>query len=273
MRKLAAMVLCGIFAAAALAQDRATGTNDVYYSDVHVVPARVKERLVERHDASGYHLMDKKRVFASLADLVAEQVTAEGACAVADAWMEGFNRGVDSLMDALHSAPTNGMYLGLNFPYDNTATRNAIDIYIASNHFDSASGYDLLWVYFNHNIPRPAMEVPYSWTGGVKRVAATWSPPGTGAHWTNLYAVAKGGRTYDCHLLFAERPPELRGAAMNLRPYGSFGNPETGIAWGQVQTTFNGRASITATLTDGTNDWTFLNGQLMSITPVENNEP
>ena len=270
MRKLAAMVLCGIFAAAALAQDRATGTNDVYYSSVHSAPARVKDVVTERHDETGVSLMDRQRVFAQLADLVAEQVTVEGAREVAAAWHRGFSNGVEELRAALSSTPTNGVYLGLEFPYDPSVSRAAIDIYVASNHYDAVSGYDLFWIHFNHQLPKPSMEVPYQYTGGVVRVAGTWAPHGTTAHWTNVYTIARRGYTYDnCHLLFVKRPPELVGASMNLRPFGSFGNPETGISWGKVQTTYNGRASLTATLFDGTQDWEFQNGCLLSKTTPE----
>ena len=275
MKRLAVALFCGLCAAyAAVAQLAASsGTNDVYYSEVHSAPARVKERVRERHDSTGYRLMDKKRVFAQLADLIAEQVTVAGAQEVAASWHRGFSNGVEELRAAFANAPTNGIYLGMEMPYDPTASRDAIDIYVASNHFDRASGYDLFWVHFNHAIPRPSMEVPYSWTGGVTRVAGTWSPPGTSAHWTNVYTIVRHGYTYgNCHLLFVKRPSDFVGAAMNLRPYGSFGNPESGLSWGRVQTTWNGRPSITDTLTDGTNEWVFANGCLLSKTPVENNE-
>lgn len=255
---------------AQLAANRA-GTNVVYYSEVHTAPARIKERINERHDASGYKLMDRKGVFARPADLIAEQVTVEGAHRIAAAWRQGFSNGVEELRAALNNAPTSGMYLGVEIPYDPESSRDAIDMYVASNHFDAVSGIDMFWIHFNHPTPKPTMEIPYCWTGGVKRVAASWSMPGTAANWTNVYRVVKGDYIYDnCHLLFAQRPAELSGGAiMNLRPYGNFGNPETGISWGKIQTTWQGRSSITGTLTDGTNDWEFVNGHLMSIKPKE----
>ena len=268
---LAAIVLCGVFAAPAVAQLAASsGTNDVYYSTVHSAPARVKDVVMERQDESGVSLMDRKRIFAQLADLVAEQVTVEGATEVAAAWHRGFTNGVEELRAAFANAPTNGMYLGVEMPYDSTAARERLDIYVASNHFDRASGYDLLWVHFNYSIPRPRIEVPYSWTGGVTRVVGSWTMPGTSANWTNVYTVTKGQYVYNnCRLLFVQRPTGLDGAVMNLKPHGLFGNPELGVSWGQVQTTYRGRASITGTLTDGTNDYVFANGQLMSTTPTE----
>lgn len=250
-----------------------SGTNTVYYSAMHIAPARIKERVTERHDATGYKLMDREGVFARLSDLVAEQVTVDGAYRVAAAWRQGFSNGVEELRAALNSAPTNGVYFGIEIPYDTTASRAAIDIYVASNHYDTATGYDMFWVYFNHPLPRPAVEIPYSWGGETRRVAATWSPPGTAANWTNTYMIARGGFEYECHLLFAERPTELSArAVMNLWPYGRLGNPETGIDWGQVQTTWKGRSTLTDLLTDGTNNWRFVNGHLMELTPVEGQE-
>ena len=68
-------------------------------------------------------------------------------------------------------------------------------------------------------------------------------------------------------------PTELSArAVMNLWPYGRLGNPETGIDWGQVQTTWKGRSTLTDLLTDGTNNWRFVNGHLMELTPVEGQE-
>jgi len=266
---LAWAAVCAAAAFAQLGADRGS-TNVVYYSSVHTAPQRIKERITERHDSTGYHLMDRKGVFASIAELVAQQVTVEGAQQVAESWMQGFSNGVAELEAAWSQAPTNGMYIAVDIPYDPTESRAAIDIYVVSNHYDSVSGYDLLWVYFNHVMPKPIIEVPYQCGSMVKRVAGSWSVPGTAANWTNVYTVARSSFTYDCHLLFVERPTEYVGAVMNLKRVGSFGNPETGISWGKVQTTYNGRPSITATLTDGTNDWEFVNGCLISITPVEN---
>lgn len=272
MRRAAILAWAAVCAAAAFAQlgaDRGS-TNVVYYSSIHSAPARIKERITQRHDSTGYHLMDRKRVFAQLAQLVAEQVTVAGANEVAEAWKQGFSNGVESLQAAWANAPTNGAYLAVEIPYDPTQSRAAIDIYVVSNHYDSVTGYDLLWVYFNHELPKPTVEVPYTCGGETKRVAGTWKPAGTAANWTNVYTVVKGGYTYDnCHLLFVERPPEFVGAVMNLKRVGNFGNPETGISWGKVQTTYNGRPSITATLSDGTNDWEFVNGEVMNIKPTE----
>jgi len=272
VRMLATIVLCGVFAAPAVAQLAASsGTNDVYYSDTHVAPARIKDVVMERQDDSGVSLMDRKRVFARLADLVAEQVTAEGAAEVADAWTRGFSNGVETLRAAFAAAPTNGIFVGLEIPYDTTASRSAvIDMYVVSNHYDAAANLDMFWIHFNRSIPRPAMKVPYVWGGTTQVVDAAWTLAGTSANYTNAYTLTRGGYTYDnCRLLFAERPAAITNAWMNLKRYAPFGDPVNGLDWGKVQTTCNGRSSITATLSDGTNDWQFVNGCLISKTPTE----
>jgi len=267
---LAFAALCATLPAAAQLSASAA-TNVVYYSAVHSAPARVRDVISERLDSTGYHLMDRQRVFAQLADLVAEQVTADGAVEVADAWTRGFSDGVETLRAAFAAAPTNGIFLALEVPYDTTASRSAvIDMYVVSNHYDRAANLDMFWIHFNRSIPRPAMKVPYVWGGTTQVVDAAWTLAGTSANYTNAYTLTRGGYTYDnCRLLFAERPAAITNAWMNLKRYVPFGDPVNGLDWGKVQTTCNGRSSITATLSDGTNDWQFVNGCLISMTPVE----
>ena len=256
---------------ASLGLAASSGTNDVYLSDEFYQPPRRRDVILERLDTNGvYSLRDRRGAFASLAALMAEQVAASNAHAVAAAWTRGFSNGVEQLRAAFANAPTSGIFLGLDFPLDPAPTRAALDIYVVSNAYDGASDLDLLWIYFSRTIAKPTIEVPYIVAGETNRVLGSWTLAGTQAHWTNTYDIVRGEYAYpSCHLLFVQRPAALHDAPINLNPHGLFGRAGSGIAWGQVQTTYLGRPSLSGIITDGTNNYEFLNGFLLTTTPTE----
>lgn len=233
MKLVFAIAALAVFAA--LAQER----NAVVIESVSNVQTNFSwgKDVVTEEVGAGGRLRDRQGVLVSAADVAAEAATASNVTRVAQAYSEGFGRGTNELAAAMANLPTNGILVGLRFPLVPQTSRK-FDIYVASNHYDSASNRDELYVYFGQSYTNPpTMGVPYVWDSGAttQRVAGVWTLPGTLHRWTDVYSVTErqksGTVAYPCHRLFVARPSALRGLPLNLNPHGVWGGPE-GMAFG-----------------------------------------
>ena len=199
-----------------------------------------KDVITETDD---YSLKDRQRVLASAANAAAQEQTAEGVASLASAWRRGFSNGVDSVQSSLSNVPRTGRFIGLRFPLVPQTSRK-FDIYVASNHYDSASNEDILYIHFGQSFTNsPSMVVPYVWESGMttQRVAGTWKKYGTTDHWTNTYDIVlrRSGSAdihYTCHKLHVPRPVGMQNIPCNLDPHGRWGT-DMGVAFGSLLVT------------------------------------
>lgn len=278
-----AFIAAALAAASASAQLGAGGSTIIEsVTGVHTNFSWVKDVVTETADGA---LMDMQGVLATVADTEAETYTSERLGRIAGAWSKGFSEGAEALSATLSNVPRTGRFVELRFPVLPQTSR-PFDIYVASNHYDSASNEDTLYVYFGQSFTNaPKLTVPYVWESGMttQRVNGTWNKSGTTDHWTNTYDVAVERRStaavhYPCHRLHVKRPTALRGVPLNLDPHGVWGGPD-GVAFGSTMltvtmdvdglyTTYTGPVTNSEA---GVVAW-FDNGAFMGTTQIENEE-
>lgn len=236
---------------AALAQTVASAfdTNLVYTSGVVTNRAWVRH-VVTATGRDFATLRDKMGTFASAADVAALHETTEHLGEIEAAWSNGFARGHADLQSRLSQTPTNGIMVGLQFPPPSDASRRALEMYVVGTTYEG--GYDYFLVNFSRPLSvKPNIEVPYVWNGGftTNRVAGTWDFDTF--RWTNVVSLAQNGIAYtNVHTLRVERPAALAGVPCNLNPHGLFGRRGTGVTWGNIVLTVNGRPTYSGTLTN-----------------------
>lgn len=238
-----------------------------------------KKDVVTETDAST--LKDRQGVLASAANASAQSKTAEGIASLASAWRRGFSNGVESVKSNLSNVPRTGRFIGLRFPLVPQTSRK-FDIYVASNHYDSASNEDILYIHFGQSFTNaPSMVVPYVWESGMttQRVAGAWKKSGTSDHWTNTYDVVlmRSGSAdihYTCHKLHVPRPVGMRDIPCNLDPHGRWGT-DVGVNFGSLLVTVSVGGSTYPTYSGQvTNEQDgviaiFDNGAFLGTIPIE----
>ena len=271
MRRLALFLLLPLAASAQLGADRGAVIVETV-SNVKTNWSFGKDIVTETEDGA---LMDRRRVLVSAADAAAEAETAESVGRISKAWSEGFARGTSELRAAMAGIPTNGILVGLRFPLVPQTSRR-FDIYVASNHYDVATGRDELYVYFGQSYTNPpTITVPYVWNSGMttQRVAGVWTRAGSNDRYTKVWNVVEqlkdGPVTYPCHRLFVPRPPELRGLSLNLDPHGRWGGPD-GVAFGSYLLTVGGLPTYTGVVTNDVDGliMTIDNGACVGLEPI-----
>ena len=262
---------------AQLGADRSVVAESV--SNGHTNYSWRKNVVMETEDGE---LRDKKRVLAGAADAAAQQETAERVGRVAQAWRAGFSNGVESLSASLSNIPRTGRFISLTFPLVPQSSR-PFDIFVVSNHYDSAAHEDLLWIYFGQTFTNaPTMTVPYVYESGLttNRVAGSWTKAGTTDHFTNtvdlvIPRAAGADHVYGkCHKLHVPRPAALWGYPLNLDPHGKWGGPG-GVAFGSYLVTVTQAGATYPTYSGAvTNEAEgvvalFDNGAFLGTVPIE----
>lgn len=239
---------------AQLGSERSTIYN--YYSVTKESPAWQKDIITA--DGPDYtRLMDRQGVLADKQRILALEVAVSNLTEVAKGFNEGFQTGIENLVEATNNIPKHGYTFGLVMPLAPSETRTAIEGFIVDQQYDSVHNIDKLSIHFTQDLKvQPRIVCPYVLDGGMTTNLITGSFKSRhypGSTWTNKFTIARGEITYDnCHLLFLERPAALQGFTTWFDSMVKWGTPQ-GIEYGAIVHTAFGEELFNGTLTNFNN--------------------
>ena len=257
MKKALTLAVLSSMCLVSVAQDKSLGAvNYNYFSEVKDNPAWMKDVITAEGDDFGT-LKDRQGVLAPKQSAVALEIATSNLTEVAQAYSNGFERGIANLVDATNNIPKSGFTFGLVVPLVPSASRTAIEGFVVDTEYDSENNTDILTIHFTQSLAiEPVIEVPYVSDSGMttNRVKGSFRTTDyAGSHWTNKTTRVLGpdGIEYDnCHKCYVRRPTTLQGMTAWFKTNVRWGSETTGIDYGNIVHLAFGEPLFNGTLTN-----------------------